>query len=106
MKRGEMLTGRSVSADCGLRIAACGFQAAIRRFQLGRVVLAAGLLCGLIGLAVFRFGSGVNAAVLLGLAGRANRRMEFGNELELWRGSASDLSLSFRSYAPAKMFDN
>jgi len=66
MKRGEKLTGRSVSADCGLRIAECGFQAAGRRFRVWRVVLVAGLLCGLIGLAAFKFGFGVRAAVEVG----------------------------------------
>lgn len=66
MKRGEMLTGRSVSADCGLRIAGCGFRAAGRRFRVWRVVLAVGLLCGLIGLAAFRFGFGASAATGIG----------------------------------------
>lgn len=63
MKRGEMLTGRSVSADCGLRIAECGYQVVGRRHWVGRLVFGVALLCVFAGLlAVSRFGFGASAA--------------------------------------------
>lgn len=63
MKRGEMLTGRSVSADCGLRIAECGFHVTGRRQWVGRLVFGVALLCVFAGLlAVSRFGFGASAA--------------------------------------------
>lgn len=63
MQRGEMLTGRSVSAGCRLRIAECGFQAAGRRDWIGRLVLGVVLLFVLAGFGiVLRFGFGASAA--------------------------------------------